>query len=493
MRIRDAVRIAVVFTNPLWPFSLLNKIPYRIALRAFIMRCARYPHIKSIYIRHSFAGNNWLPALSDIDMTIIIEGGLTHKVELAFLNSFWKTYGKIKKFFPMLGEITILSTDDLEKWPLLSRKIGQSDCWKLVYGNSWPAFERTPCRNPRQMLYYAYAFYYEYLSKKFFSDGVPGHLFLKEINRATQKVATYVCYGSHGPAQQAPKTIYDCFSFAIRMLHEASPGSRQPKLSENTVAFIPENEDFFIPIKKHIPTDALFMDHRKKVPDFVQYLLRYAGSEILSMLFLPNGNRIYIVIDSALSEERAHKLITVVRKGVLNYRVFYPFIGTAQMLRESIVTYNPLWYYYLMHKGKVVYGRDIISELCPPDGNTLDQHLLIKAAYAPIRLRNYPQNNISYMQWLLGPSAYYYIEELLQMKLFFETGYLETSSQPLIERYEKYYPELRRISDPAIPSDFEAAALANERFSLIKAVLKDLDVVLTQERSQEAKNIIMSF
>lgn len=48
MKIKDIVRTVVTETNSYWPFSGLNKLPYYLAIKAFIQHCKKFPEIKSV-------------------------------------------------------------------------------------------------------------------------------------------------------------------------------------------------------------------------------------------------------------------------------------------------------------------------------------------------------------------------------------------------------------------------------------------------------------
>jgi hypothetical protein len=77
MKVEDLVRILIVKTNPYLPFSTLNKMPYYIAIKAFVQLCKGFPEIKSIYLRHGVVEGNWVPGISDIDLTLVTDSKLT--------------------------------------------------------------------------------------------------------------------------------------------------------------------------------------------------------------------------------------------------------------------------------------------------------------------------------------------------------------------------------------------------------------------------------
>ena len=58
----------------------------------------------------------WVPALSDIDLTIVIDDALRLDEEYAFLHSFWKAHKRLKRLFPMLGEIEIFNVSELRSF-----------------------------------------------------------------------------------------------------------------------------------------------------------------------------------------------------------------------------------------------------------------------------------------------------------------------------------------------------------------------------------------
>ncbi len=85
MKCRDFIREVVLRTNPYRPFSSLNKVPYRLAIEAFLRLCGKFPEITSAYLRGSLVSRDWVPALSDIDLTVIVDDQLGLDEEYAFL------------------------------------------------------------------------------------------------------------------------------------------------------------------------------------------------------------------------------------------------------------------------------------------------------------------------------------------------------------------------------------------------------------------------
>src|SRR3989304_5510716 len=134
MIIRDLIRTTVLKTNSVFPFNFLNRIPYHITLKTFTLIIGSYSEIKSIYLRHGMSKKNWVPAISDIDITVIIDGHLSFEEEFNLLKLLWDKFDRLKKIFPMLGEVDILNEKEIEKWSAFTIRGYETSKWKLLYG-----------------------------------------------------------------------------------------------------------------------------------------------------------------------------------------------------------------------------------------------------------------------------------------------------------------------------------------------------------------------
>jgi hypothetical protein len=115
-RTRKLVRGAVLKTNPYPPFRVLNRLPYRWALRAVRKIARTIPEIRSIGVRNGFATGDWIPGLSDIDLLAIVSEDLDPGRGFAVVDSFRASYFQLQRTFPMLGELIMLAEDDLDAW-----------------------------------------------------------------------------------------------------------------------------------------------------------------------------------------------------------------------------------------------------------------------------------------------------------------------------------------------------------------------------------------
>jgi hypothetical protein len=196
MKIRDIVRTAVIRTNPYWPFSSLNRLPYYLAIEAFVQLCKRFPAIKSVYLRHGLTEANWVPALSDIDLALVIDSKLSMEEEFSFLNSFWNHHDRIKKLFPMLGEIEILNDKHIKSWTRFDIPGYRSMSWKLVYGvetkkNLFPVNRKILATDS---VNYALRFYLGYFLDRFDSKEESSYLASQDLKRLVLKILRSLNY-----------------------------------------------------------------------------------------------------------------------------------------------------------------------------------------------------------------------------------------------------------------------------------------------------------
>lgn len=126
------------------PFALfITRLPYYAAVKACKTLMARHPAIQAAYARNSFALGTWVPGRSDIDLTVTwqnptvedLPNGMT---ELDVLGDWWRDYGKLQRWYPMLGEVEMIHSDHL----LASTRFGltgfEATLWLPIYGSIAP-------------------------------------------------------------------------------------------------------------------------------------------------------------------------------------------------------------------------------------------------------------------------------------------------------------------------------------------------------------------
>ncbi len=134
MNAQSLLRVAVIKTSRIWPFSSVSRAVYRQAIRAFRRLCRRHTEIEAAYVRNSFAQGHWTAGSSDIDLTVFVRGNLTPQAEFTFLSRFWLEHRKLTRLFPMLGELDVLTEEELPAFQRYGGGRGQPSGWLLIYG-----------------------------------------------------------------------------------------------------------------------------------------------------------------------------------------------------------------------------------------------------------------------------------------------------------------------------------------------------------------------
>lgn len=131
---RDLLRTFILRTNPYFPFRSWNRWPYSWAVRVARGEFGNRPEIRGLYLRHGMARDGWIPGLSDIDLSVILKAGLPEEQEFPIVDSLRARHRRLKRAFPMLGEIEILAEDDLPAWLYWTSDCPGNREWTLLEG-----------------------------------------------------------------------------------------------------------------------------------------------------------------------------------------------------------------------------------------------------------------------------------------------------------------------------------------------------------------------
>ncbi|MFC1586928.1 hypothetical protein ACFL54_01345 [Planctomycetota bacterium] len=85
------------------------------SLKVIVLVLRRKREILGIYIRNSKREFIWDPGLSDIDLTVVVHD-CDPEDHIAFLTGFWRTYSRLKMFFPVLGELELFSVIEFKEY-----------------------------------------------------------------------------------------------------------------------------------------------------------------------------------------------------------------------------------------------------------------------------------------------------------------------------------------------------------------------------------------
>jgi hypothetical protein len=465
---RDLVRTAVVKTNPYWPFSILNKVPYTLALKAFIQMCQQFPEVKSLYLRHGLTRKDWVPALSDIDLTLIIESRLDLTEELTFLRSFWHRYARLKKLFPMLGEVDILDEESLDSWARFTIRGYEIKDWQLIYGretahNTYMA--GSVCLT-FDALNYSLLCYRTFLLKRFYQQTPLPSLTMLEMQRVVTKILQYANYGTGDDR---------CDYSAVTRLREKA------EMLRSIFSAWEESIQRWDLATTLLDTDKETAEHPA---DIERRNLRIAkpalvfakpspSDEVIESIIEAYNTSIVIVHDALAAGQIRACLETL---HTFAQREPAPLIVSASVFRYMLRFSAPFLYTHLSTCGEIVYGKDVLADLEPPQvsffiHSVLEQTPTILAFPRSRKVIEPPSS-----AWLSEREAVSLVERALFVKLYLETGRIKLRYHELLaesrQRYAHYYTAMQTLQEGIGSLKEEAAGY--EFFRLLRDLANDI-------------------
>jgi hypothetical protein len=334
MSVRAIVRRAVVETNPYWPFSALNRLPYRLALAATSNRMRRIEGVRGLYLRNGLTRPNWVPGISDIDLTIVVEDTDAPLRDYAGLGTIWSEYASLKRAFPMLGELDVLTESTLPAW----RKIGvagyESRDWIPVIPGS--ADLRGESRTPGDgglaldACDYALLYYGNFLLRRLFGGDARSPVVASEMRRLASKVLRYAALarGDESAARNdVPADPAKMATVALRALDETVRGLERRR---ETGADEPDENIL------HTGDSPLFAD--LPVEGVVEI-------DTTRFIVLEEG------LDSATIRETFDRLIRASDPSRQTH------VATPAVFEHLVRVFDPFLFTSLLHRGRVVHGR----------------------------------------------------------------------------------------------------------------------------------------
>lgn len=482
MKIKDLIRTAVLRTNTRWPFSQLNKTPYYIAIRAFVGLCRKFPQIRSVYLRHGIVEGNWVPAISDIDITLIIDSKLSIDDEFSFLNRFWGNYEGMKKLFPMLGEVEILNEEHIRSWSKFGIQGYESNKWRLVCGKETVKSNYIPYpgRLARDYLDYALTYYLGYFLRKFKQEE-PAYLVSQDLKRLTSKILRYIsCIGSDATnSQNAAGRLDDKSDMLNCALAELEKG----------LSFIIPSDNEADTRKKDIElltdVDCSNNEHFENQPFDLKTLT--SQNKAIASIILDYHKRVFIVLKDGLDDLTMKSCIDTIRC-VFSQEDKMPMIATSRLFKYILRSYNPFEYSSLMRYRTVVYGRDLLSDIRPPE-----KHIFVrKIVEQTTNILTFPQSYKLILppstDWFLARELESTVERFFSLKLYLEKGVIGTYNDGLLTESERYYPDdykkMRELQEST--GQFSNEMLSREWFRLLKSMANDVHNCVTNSNVTES-------
>ena len=459
MKIRDIVRTAVIKTNPYWPFTTLNKTPYYFAIRIFVEACEKFPAIRAVYLRSGLAEGHWSPGLSDIDLTIVIDSRLSIDDEFAFLCSFWKRYDRLKNFFPMLGEVEILNTEQLKIWTQFGLRGYEAPQWKLLYGSETARNQYKGDRRKliKDCLDDALSFYQGYFREKFTVHNQTSYLGSVELKRISQKI--FRCLNSMNPTGSANRRVQDTGSDNVDLLYRILAGFENDISSFSAGNNCVSGDNGALPVKSSTPlvrnsANATELFHLDGAIESV--LRNYIGI-------------ILVVLKAGLDHSKLRNCLTALER---TFPGQMPLILTQPLFVYMQRHYDPFEYSHLVKFRELLLGDDLIPRIQPPSRDSIVGYLLGQVP----NILALPYNRAAILPSQRRTSSLQreserLVERALLLRLYFEKGLVHPWFYELLKECQKHYPEefvkLRGL-------DGNQAISPQERFRLLKGWANDV-------------------
>ena len=474
MKIGEIIRVAVIKTNPYWPFSVLNKIPYYVAIKVFIISCKKFPQIKSVYLRHGLTESKWVPGLSDIDLTVIIDSKLDSEQEYYFLKSFWKRFHSLKKFFPIIGEVDIIDDEKIDSWTKFTIRGYESRFWKLIYGSE--TVKSNYIVNQERLaldsLNHAITNYTGQFLPKFYSNEKPKYLLSEELHRLTDKIRRY-------------STKYDS-KFNGNKFNHGKLNSQIDMicciikvLEENVKNLITLNKSNIKKQEKNMRNNFNGSSFDNRTIDSSK--LDSCYGEIECMLF--SNQRNFIILKDDLDPSTIKHCLEAIQE-VLSENNNRPIIISYSTFNYMIRYHNPYTYEHLKKSRRIIFGKDLLTEVEEP----YDKHFIKSMLDQVINVLPYPQSYTLFStmsdNWLKDMKMDMYLDRFLFLKLFLEKAITKQEHKEFIGECQKQYPNYYKNIDELKnnPDKSGNCSYSIEWFRLLKDMANDIHSSLCYSR-----------
>jgi len=467
MNSRDLIRKLVLKTNAYRPFSRLNKFPYDLAVDAFRYLCGQFPVITSVYLRGSLAEREWVPALSDIDLTIVIDDGLSLDEEYAFLQSFWTAHKRLKRLFPMLGEIEIFNRSELRVF----RKFGilgyKSDTWQRIYGKEVRNFEDVrPDLTTRYVdpINYALQFYLEPFLRGIKKGDAKSYLATADLGRLASKIIrTLDQIEPRSDIEHIRRQVWDdgtLLEFVMGRLDECVSSFNQQRPHQDAEERIltqairaPNNEN----------VERLDLDYR-----WLEQMERSVDGVVLSR------REGFVVVRKEAGVAGAGRFLVDMRdllRGMGNFGIVM-----HRTFEFTLRYFNPFLYTDLMENRSVLWGRDVVLDVEPPNEYCFVNLLMKKVINVLLFARNRDLVMAERREVFASISLAWVMNIAPVIKLYLEKNILITSYRRAWLEGRRQYPEYestrRQLWERS--SEMSLETLGWEWYRLLRTIGNDI-------------------
>jgi len=468
MNIRDLIRISVLKTNSVWPFIYLNKLPYHFAVKTFIYFFSSFKEIKSIYLRHGMTKKNWVPAISDIDLTIIIDGNLLPEETYDFLKSFWEKFERLKKIFPVLGEVDILDESEIESWTRFTIRGYEARNWKLLYGEKTVKSNYKSDQNMISVdsLNYAITNYLEYFIPKFYSKGNPDIIVSAELSRLASKIVKYAASSFSNNNKRKNKTGLDR---RAELLYSVMKGL-EPSVRNIKISAFSEEKNFK---QDTLLTDVNTEEFKSEYQEIDLSKLESCRDKIDA--FIISYTTRFIILKDGIKDDEIIDCIETIQK-VFSKQNIKPIILNFAIFEYYLKIYNPFIYSQLLDGRKILFGEDLFLKVKQPDYYFYCKSLIEETSNILLFSRNREliQSN-SVRHFIQNGFSSKAIRGLF-LKLYLEKSILEPKYNRHMDDCKKFYPQyIQQVNDLINNNNLVSEdQLSFNTYNLLKSFASDI-------------------
>lgn len=473
MKLRDVVRTAVLATNPYWPFSTVNRYPYQVAVKALARLCAQHRHIKSVYLRSGLVERDWVPGISDIDCTVVVDSNLSIDHQSVFLRRFWRQFTALKRVFPMLGEVDVLDDRTIASWSRFGLPGYSMPNWRLVHGleSVKPTHSAETGQLYRDCVNYSLNYYHwyfrGYFAQTFYGQAEPDYLLASDLQRLASKISRSLAHGQSLPAQEARhlagQTQQEVSAAVFKAMEKATAATETiaPLSAARANAAWAANFQSHPPLRSQSLDAALFTPWR----------------DVIESVFQDFRDRVYVVLKDGLDVSS----VAACARGLKD--AFAPN-AVVMLMSHSTFTYmvhyyEPFEYLNLLRHRKLAFGVDLLPQIAPPNRQACCEFLLGQAP----NLLVYPQSIKMHLTDSTASTSGEMastLERALLLLLYLEHDFVVPQADVMLRECEQRYPEyfagLRAFAEST------TATQSRDRFEIFKRVADDIDRHLTALR-----------
>jgi len=457
--LKKLLRTAVVKTNAVTPFTLLNRLPYRLALVQVRRLCRGFPEIKSLYLRHGLSRDDWVPGLSDIDLTVVISSTLSSRAEYDFLCAFRKSYTSLKKRFPMLGEVDCLSESHCNGWTGFSMRGFEAAHWRLIDGENTieRLYSQSETTLRQDALNLALTVFEEFIMDRFYQVSDLAWIDIKSLERVAAKVQRYATFGLTGSPVQPIETGQGVSGILIQLL---------ALLNEQAIQLSPKRPSLSGISGIQAELEELQIEQEYGAS-------RYSGlhdcEDSIHSLTLAYVDA-YLVLKADLPATDAVRVLKNIRS-ICRASGVCPMILTPGLFEYFLVSYRPRRNLDLQRHRHVMFGRDLVGNVGPPTAQSCARALLdqtLNALLAPATCVLYPAGILNSDHRLTS------VWRSMFIKLYLDTGAVGSHTSSL-DRCRTLYPELCSEIDQLCTSRHTTDRTIRSTHQLLRSLSWDID------------------